>query len=165
MFGYVSSLLFTIALGVSLSIGQAIAEAPQAELVETSQAPSVHAARGIKFDSCASRALRIELNRHDRTAKVDLITALKALSDFPGFEFTPVDSDDDAVAFTARLKEACGDKRCASASGWSRLQARLLRGKGVTIACDESPSGGNQQEAPKKDDGGVTGGSGAEKGR
>ena len=99
----------------------------------------------VTYGSCASGALRIELNKNDESGKMDLLQAYKSIAAFPELQFIPVraDSPEEAVINVAAIHVCANDQStCAESMGWLALQRKLdgLSGVGVSCASDE-PSG------------------------
>lgn len=115
----------------------------------------------VKFDECTSRTLSIELNVAGRTPKADLVEALKLFADYPALAFTPSHAERTSVGYTASTRDYCETAKCARDAGFNEIQVRLSRFKGVRLTCSpEAPptSQQEQQDQPKRDDGGVTSG-------
>lgn len=137
-----------------------IAEQPQQP--EQQQTELRRSKVAVKFDECETRALFIELNVEGRTPKADLVEALKLFADYPQLVFTPTHAERTAVGYTASTREYCETAKCAREAGFSEIQVRLSRYKGVRVSCSTDIPGGEQQEEkqdqPSKNDGGVTSG-------
>lgn len=108
----------------------------------------------VRFNSCESGSVLIELNTQSHTSKSDLILAMKTLADYPALEFAPTHATGSRVAFTMSIRSQCVDRDCVKDSGFHDVQNRLGRIQGTRFTCALLP------EAPEEDakEGGVTSG-------
>ena len=126
-------------------------------------APSI-----VKFEDCASQALKITLNEGNRATKGEIVLALKAMAGFPDLVATPVLEPGAALHYVIRFDVyQCADQmsvaKCADALGWTDLQELLVANPGVRLSCAApgediprraSPVNGGRED--KADDGSVT---------
>lgn len=112
----------------------------------------------IRFNSCETSQVLIELNTQSRTSKADLILAFKTLADYPQLEFVPTHATGSRVAFTMSIRSQCSNRSCVSDSGFHDVQNRLARIQGTRFTCALPQGDEPEHKQEEQDEGGVTSG-------
>lgn len=119
----------------------AIACSPEGRDSLGGQHPSTHSIDSmVAFETCASHALKVELNRNDSTSKMQLLDFLRALARFPSLRLQQAAAEDPmAAGMTVGLPLNCGTIECARRAGWFEFQSIVRAIDGASLKCSAIP--------------------------